>query len=326
MAKDSFSQATLDDILRDVINEIFKRGETIFPTKGEAREISGVLLEITNPLARLSRTETRGRIFSALGELCWYLAGSRRVEFIAYYIKEYLKIGEECEIHGAYCPRLFKWRGVNQISNVINILRQKSNSRQAVIQLFDAHDVSERHEDVPCTCTLQFMQRDRKVYLIVNMRSNDVHWGLPHDVFCFTMLQEIIAKSLKVEVGTYKHFVGSLHLYVKHTNAAKGFLKEGFQRTSPVMPPMPTDDPWPSIGRLLKAESAIRNGEALDESQLEGVDAYWVDFVRLLQLYAIDKLKSADTKVEAAIAVQEKMSPAYRHFTERFVRRIEVRK
>jgi thymidylate synthase len=73
--------------MHDVIEAILSRGEQIYPTKGGpngAFEIAGVLLEISNPRARLSRTETRGRIFSALGELLWYLSGSNEVDFIAY--------------------------------------------------------------------------------------------------------------------------------------------------------------------------------------------------------------------------------------------------
>ena len=60
------------------------------------------------------------------------------------------------------------------------------------------------------------------------MRLNDALVGLPHDVFCFTMLQEIVARSLSVELGGYKHAVGSLHLYKTHVDAAHQFLEEGW--------------------------------------------------------------------------------------------------
>jgi thymidylate synthase len=294
MADVHFSGKTLDDVIHSVIDEITKRGNRIHPTKGSADEITGVLLEISNPLARLSRTETRGRIFSALGELCWYLAGSKSVDFISYYMPNYLKLAEDGEIFGGYGPRLLKWKGINQISKVIEILSTNPDSRKAVIQLFDASDLSVAHKDVPCTCTLQFMLRQGELLLFVNMRSNDVHWGLPHDVFCFTMLQEIIARTVSTELGAYKHAVGSLHLYTKDSGAAKRFLKEGWQRTAPVMPSMPVGNPWPSIAVLLEAESAIRNNATFDEAKLETVDAYWADLVRLLQVFAAKKHRDAD--------------------------------
>lgn len=287
---------TLDDLLRCVIKEVTERGNRIYPTKGGgagALEIMGVLLEISDARARLSRTETRGRIFSSLGELCWYLAGSKDANFISYYIPIYEEANEGGEIFGGYGPRLLNWKGVNQLSNVTEVLRTKRDSRQAVIQLFDALDIAEKHKDVPCTCTLQFMLRNGKLHLFANMRSNDVHWGLPHDVFCFTMLQEIVARSVSAELGAYKHAVGSLHLYVRHTGAAKRFLKEGWQPTAPSMPPMPVGDPWPSITVLLEAESAIRNGEAFDEAKLSQVDPYWADLIRLLEVFRAKKNRNA---------------------------------
>ena len=60
---------TLDDVLRSVTEQILSLGGDINPTKGAAKEIVGVLLELSNPRARLSRTETKGKPFSCLGEL-----------------------------------------------------------------------------------------------------------------------------------------------------------------------------------------------------------------------------------------------------------------
>jgi thymidylate synthase len=291
MADACFSNKTLDDVMRSVIEEIFSHGDRIYPTKGEALELSGVLLEVTNPRARLSRTETRGKLYSCLGELCWYLARSKDLVFISYYIPPYKESADGDEIFGGYGPRLFNWKGLNQVTNVINVLRENSFSRKAVVQLFDSHDIAEEHKDTPCTCTLQFMIRHDQLHMFTNMRSNDVHWGLPHDVFCFTMLQEIVARSLSVEVGTYKHAVGSLHLYVKHTRAATRFLNEGWQPTEAVMPPMPSGDPWPGISFLLQAESAIRTAGAFNDSRLGDIDPYWADLIRLLQVFRSKKDK-----------------------------------
>lgn len=285
MARSHFVGQTLDDVMHDVIEEISTRGDRIYPSKGEADEIDGVLLEISNPRARISRTETRGKIFSALGELCWYLAKSNKLAFIKYYIPPYADSADGGEIFGGYGPRLFAWHGVNQVENVIGILSRKSASRQAVIQLFDANDIVGEHKDVPCTCTLQFMNRHERLNLIVNMRSNDVHWGLPHDVFCFTMLQEIVARSLSIEVGHYKHAVGSLHLYTRHKGLSKRFLKEGWQPTKAVMPAMPSGDPWSAIRSLVEAESTIRIRGALNGLNLATVDPYWADLIRLLQVF-----------------------------------------
>ena len=59
---------TLDDLLLKVFPKILRDGERVKATKGWNKELSGVVLELRNPLARLSRTETKGTVFSRLGD------------------------------------------------------------------------------------------------------------------------------------------------------------------------------------------------------------------------------------------------------------------
>lgn len=308
MAKSYFSGQTLDDVMRRVTMEIQSHGERIVPSQGPCTELVGVLLEITNPRARLSRTETRGKPFSCLGELCWYLAKSDKLEFIDYYIP-YKKYADGNTVFGAYGPRLFNWRGLDQFANVTNLLREKPSSRQAVIQLFDACDITEEHNSYPCTCTLQFMVRGDRLHLVTHMRSNDVYTGLPHDVFSFTMLQEVMSRALSVELGTYKHAVGSIHLYDRHAEDAQKFLNEGWQPTDISMPAMPPGDPMPAIQSLVDAEAAIRAGTPLAELELGGLDPYWLDLIRLLQIFGFshkDRINDPDGIIE----LRKKMSSA----------------
>ena len=298
MATSYFAGKTIDDVMRLAIKEIQAHGDMTHPTKGGragALDLTGVLLELTDPRARLSRTETRGKPYSCLGELCWYLAGNNDLDFISYYISEYKKYADDNRVFGGYGPRLSNWAGLNQLANVSNLLRTSHDSRKAVIQLFDRHDILQEHKDVPCTCSLQFMRRGNKLHMFTNMRSNDAYRGLPHDVFCFTMLQEIMARTLSVDVGTYKHAVGSLHLYARDLKMAQQFLNEGWQPTIGVaMPKMPRGDPWPAINLLLTAESAIRTEGVLDDGTLYGVDPYWADLIRLLEVFGCKKKKDAE--------------------------------
>lgn len=287
-----FTGKTLDDVMHEAIEAIINYGERIRASKGETRELTGVLIEITDPRARLSRTETRGKPFSCLGEFCWYLAKTNALDFISYYIPEYDKSAEGSIIYGGYGPRFFCHRGIDQVENVITLLRRKTSSRQAVIQLFDATDIVGEHKDIPCTCTLQFMIRQGVLNMVTYMRSNDVYLGLPHDVFSFTLLQEIIARTLSVEPGSYKHFVGSLHLYDTNVDAACQYLDEGWQSTIP-MPTMPIGDPWRAIDFLRHAESAIRTGDSPNIVSMDYLEPYWADLVRLLQVFRYKKEHNA---------------------------------
>ena len=283
--------------MRVIFDALVKYGQPIEPSKGKATELCGVALELENPRARFSRSESRGRLFSALGELCWYLSGSNEASFITYYLPHYRKLVEESVIYGAYGPRLFNWHNQNQICNVIDLLKCKKDSRQAVIQVFDAIDLAESHKDVPCTCTLQFLHRDNQLNMIGYMRSNDVYFGFPHDIFCFTMIQEIIAQSIDAKLGTYTHIVGSLHMYDRDREAMEGYVDEGWQSTANPMPPMPPGDPWGSIDAMLKLERQLRDNEAVDDSIRSNLNEYWYDLSLLLEAFREQKERNYDRMV-----------------------------
>jgi thymidylate synthase len=238
---EQMQKLTLDDLLRTVFRRLLRSKNRPSPTKGANREEIGTLLTIRKPRARFSRTEQRATLFSCLGETLWYLSGSDRLDVIEYYIRGYRgfsKLPEEVtSAPGAYGPRLFGSDGrENQVAKVIQMLGEplKHDTRQAVIQIFDSHDIGKL--DVPCTCNIQFFARGRLLHCYVSMRSNDAYLGLPHDVFAFTMLQELIARCIGHEVGEYHQAVGSLHLYDTNEGAAREFLSEGCP-PSPASPP-----------------------------------------------------------------------------------------
>jgi thymidylate synthase len=72
-----------------VIKRLLTRKGRIGATRGNTAELMGVMLKLRNPRARLSRTERRGLLFSCLGEMFWYLAGSDKLRFIEYYLTRY---------------------------------------------------------------------------------------------------------------------------------------------------------------------------------------------------------------------------------------------
>jgi thymidylate synthase len=280
--------------MREAVEAILDHGDHIgSSTEGANTELLGVTLRVANPRSRLSRTEARSKPFSCLGELCWYLSGSNATEQIVYYVSRYKRYDEAGQIFGGYGPRLYSALGANQLENVLRLLHVKPSSRQAVIQLFDAQDLAYdpatlpqgKKRDIPCTCVLQFFVRDELLQMMTYMRSNDAWFGLTHDLFCFTMLQEIVARSLGREPGPYTHFAGSLHIYDKHRSHAESLRGEGWQPTNKAMPPMPSGDPWPSIRQLLDAEACLRKDGTLRATILEAVDPYWADLIRLLQAY-----------------------------------------
>lgn len=293
----------LDDLLAKVFKRILKDGRSVQASRGANRELFGVLLHLKDPRARISRTEIKGTVFSGLGELLWYLAGSDTLEFICYYARRYEENSSDgVTVHGAYGPRLLRMRdSINQIENVLALLKAKPTSRRAVIQLFGAEDLTQDFKEIPCTCTLQFVIRDKHLHLLTNMRSNDAFVGLPHDVFAFTMIQEIFASILGVALGSYRHAVGSMHLYDDDLTDVHAYLDEGWHEKVS-MPPMAKKAVWPSVKALLHAEGELREGRDVEVSSLR-LAPYWADLVRMLQVYRHFKntqQTEVDEKIEFA--------------------------
>lgn len=314
-----FRHDTLDDLMREVFETVQSVGRSVHASRGLCLEITGAMLELTNVRARLSRSETKGTPFSALGEFCWYLSGRSDFHSIDYYIKGAYELDKDVEedgvtISGAYGPRLI---GSGQLEQVIQLLTRKATTRQAVIQLFDAEDLASGQRDVPCTCTLQLLNRAGALEMVVYMRSNDAYKGLPHDVFCFTLLQEWIACRVGLEPGTYKHAVGSLHIYNDDFERVKRYLNEGLQSKLSPMPSMPKEDPIGALGALLDAEQALRTmpaGLATAKAYEVALDPFWADLVRLLRAYRHFKNRDGEAILETRASMA---SPVYWAFLTR---------
>lgn len=304
---------SLDAVLHELYRALDENGEVNSGSRGETKELLGVALRISKPRARISRSENRGKPFSALGELLWYLSGSDKLEFIAPYVSEYAKDAVDGVLEGAYGPRLLAMRGnIDQFASIENLLKRKRGSRRAVIQLFNAEDIAVDHKEIPCTTTLQFHLRGELLHMSVTLRSNDAYWGLPHDVFCFTMLQEMMARRLGVEIGEYYQYVGSMHVYKDHYDDMREYVREGVQQTYE-MPAMPPTNPFGVVDTLLATEGRLRSGEDVAAGEVFP-DPYWADIVRLLQVFWAREW-AGDNYGERLKALRADLSsPAYRTY------------
>jgi thymidylate synthase len=224
-----------------------------------------------------------------VGEFVWYASGSDDVSHIEAYIPNYGKnIKSTKTSSGGYGPRLFG-RGA-QIPKIIELLRLKPSSRQAVVQLFDADDLQRNRADVPCTCTLQFFIRGGALELHTHMRSNDAYLGLPHDIFSFTMIQEYVANLLNLDLGPYFHTVGSLHLYDRHMTKVSEYLQEGVFEPQH-MPRMPGENVDVELAALVELEARVRAGQA---ELADLPNGYWGDLARILYVQRSGVLDGED--------------------------------
>lgn len=200
-----------------ILNALEMHGIESSPRGMKVKEIINCCITIKNPRDRIiSCPERKISMSYAFGELCWYLSGRNDLKMMKYYSKFMERGTDDGEtLNSAYGYRIFTGKHplipFNQWENAKRLLKNDHDTRQAIIHLHTPND--KKTNDEVCTLNLQFLIRDNKLNMITTMRSNDVVLGFTYDVFAFTMLQEIMANELNVEVGTYYHNAGSMHIY-----------------------------------------------------------------------------------------------------------------
>lgn len=151
----------------------------------------------------------------AVGELLWYLSGSDSVKSISRFSEVWNNLSDDGNTaNSAYGYRIRHKFGFDQWEYVKKKLIEDPMTRQAVIHIKDASN--QKTKDTPCTVALQFLFRDGALHMTVYMRSNDIWTGFTYDVFAFTSMLILMAFELGVEIGTYTHIAGSLHLYERN--------------------------------------------------------------------------------------------------------------
>lgn len=142
----------------------------------------------------------------------WYLSGNPNGEEISKFAPIWKNhMDKDGNIRSNYG---WQWNRNSQLDRIIDKLRVDKNTRQAVLSFYDGKEICTYSYDTPCTNSIHFQIINNKLCMTVNMRSNDIWYGFCNDQYCFSKLQELIAKELKIEVGWYYHFASNLHLYI----------------------------------------------------------------------------------------------------------------
>lgn len=271
-----------------ILRAVLERGQRVGSRDGAAIELLNASFTLTSLDRTLVTLPLRGIDPAyAAAETLWYLSGQDRIEMIRAYAPQYERFAENGRAWGGYGRRLqgsdlfaqqlhvtqrheAPW-AASQITAVAETLRQKPESRQAIISFWNdgdlPHAVLGDKKDLPCTVAMQFFIRQARLHLTVTMRSNDIWLGLPYDVFAFTAIQRVVAALVGCRSGTYHHQVGSMHLYERDEAKARA----GGQYGDPVRGPdleAAHDWRWPGslepkshIKEALTFEHLIRTNE-----------------------------------------------------------------
>ena len=302
-------ESGMDLLWQKMLNQVHLTGERLDSRDGGSMECLAACVHLSN-IRRSFVFNTARRLspIYAAAEVLWYLSGSDDDRMCAYapqfkrFCNEEPGYPEELYVHGAYgarmagasadfrqatqrdhighttdhvelCERLKDKTCHTPLAAVIQLLRDKPNTRQAVLPMW-CHDdilyaVAGNKNDLPCTLNIQFHLRGGKLHAMTTMRSNDLWLGTPYDIFAFTCLQRLIADAVGVEYGGYTHFAGSLHYYDRNVGKVPDCLVSG------VIPPgelalefVPLAKPSAVIKACVEVEESIRKNRALSEPKV----------------------------------------------------------
>src|SRR5258708_33183230 len=252
---------SMDAIQTWALKNLLERGTLVDPRGESTLELHPVSFGLVSPRKRcVLNSVRRWSLPLAIGEFCWHVSASDDAAFLEYYSSHWRHFAEGSKIRGScYGRRIFGFvdEKPNQWQQLVSLLKADPKSRRAVLNVMgNEGTLLANAVDLPCTCTIQFLLRGGRLDTVVYMRSNDVLWGLPYDVFLFTMLQEMLALELGVKLGTYFHTAASLHLYERHFKVAR----EVVDNPSVVDFEMPEMSGLENLQTFLCAEEAVRKG------------------------------------------------------------------
>lgn len=214
---------SMNEIYSEACRELLLYPENTTHSQGTTlKEIQNMGIVLTNPLHCVTNLSARKLSKKYLaGETAFYLAGSDRLDFISHYSKFWRGISDDgIHVKSCYGKRLFREEANNmsQIGYVIEQILAKPDTKKAVALIYKERDTDTETKDNPCTMYLHFALRNGLLHATAHMRSNDIWFGLPYDVFFFVTVQQIVLAAIQekyptARLGTYTHIANSFHAY-----------------------------------------------------------------------------------------------------------------
>lgn len=269
---------SIDTAYRAVLRTILEQGEQVSPRGKPTLELQAARIVLQDPSANILADPGRRINYTfSVTEWLWMLAGQNDLEFLAWTNSRMRQFSDDgVTFAGAYGPAI-----VQQLPYVVNTLKEDPDSRQAVITVWERNPRPSK--DIPCTTHLQFLLRKGKLNMITTMRSNDAWLGFPYDVFNMTQIQRYLASALDVDVGTYVHLPGSLHLYQNRWTDASQLL----QITTILEPPRAPQPTYPLPNWVRAATNMLAAGHDPIHIMKGFIGSAYYPYIELLRRYML---------------------------------------
>jgi thymidylate synthase len=116
----------------------------------------------------------------------------------------------------SYGPRLFNYQNLhNQVDDfIIPLLKENPESRRAILDFWDVKQDSQvGKKAIPALIMLDCKLRDGKLNIVGIIRSNDVFFGWPANMYQLHVLQQYIASKAGCKPGSITTISTSAHIF-----------------------------------------------------------------------------------------------------------------
>ena len=207
------------DVWLSALQYIYKNGKDfVDKDRRVCRQITGLYMVVKNPEKNITEpieimNSAFDWIYPELEEIR-NIVLSKKVPPVYYY---------------AYGPRLFNFNNeVDQINDfIIPLLKKDPSSRRAVAVIYNpVTDSKIFNEEIPAFILINFRISKNKLYVIGYLRSNDVYFGWPANIYHLYVIQNYVADKLGVKVGSISTFSASAHIFKEHFDNIKQLISK----------------------------------------------------------------------------------------------------
>lgn len=164
---------------------------------------------------------------SIIYELLWFLRGDTNTR----YLKENnVSIWDEWADADGNLGHIYgyQWRSwpdykggsIDQISQVINSLKNNPESRRHIVSAWNVADLGNMALP-PCHVLFQFYVADGHLSCQLYQRSADIFIGVPFNIASYSLLLMMVAQVTGLKPGEFVHTLGDAHIYSNHIEQVK---------------------------------------------------------------------------------------------------------
>lgn len=211
------------DLMRDILeNGTLKTDRTGTGTRSVFGRQMRFNLAEGFPLVTTKKLHLRSIII----ELLWFLRGDTNIKYLK---DNNVTIWDEWadengNLGPVYGHQWRSWpapdgRNIDQITQVLEQVRQKPDSRRHIVTAWNPAEV-DKMALPPCHALFQFYVADGKLSCQLYQRSADYFLGVPFNIASYALLTCMVAQQCDLQPGEFVWTGGDVHLYTNHLEQA----------------------------------------------------------------------------------------------------------